>query len=85
MLLSQCKSNTDSLFNVLFNDVKNILYLKHACLILMDSLFDFQNTCTLNCLEKYLKMTQRISQRFQEYQMTQSDSAASVQNLASQK
>ncbi|XP_041354124.1 mitochondrial import inner membrane translocase subunit Tim9-like [Gigantopelta aegis] len=48
-------------------------------------ILESENTCALNCLEKYLKMTQRISQRFQEYQMMQSDPTAAVQNLASQK
>ena len=28
-----------------------------------------EDTCVTNCLEKYLKMTQRISMRFQEHQM----------------
>jgi len=32
-----------------------------------------QSSCALNCMDKYLKMTQRISQRFQEYQMQQTD------------
>ena len=32
-----------------------------------------QSACALNCMDKYLKMTQRISQRFQEYQMQQTD------------
>lgn len=29
----------------------------------------------MNCMEKYLKMNQRISQRFQEYQMQQNEAA----------
>jgi hypothetical protein len=28
-----------------------------------------EDTCVTNCLEKYLKMNQRISLRFQEHQM----------------
>ena len=43
----------------------------------MDCVNDFTNrkvmpaedTCTIHCLEKYLKMNQRISMRFQEHQM----------------
>lgn len=31
--------------------------------------------CALNCMEKYLKMNQRISQRFQEYQMIANENA----------
>lgn len=42
-----------------------------------DCIFDFttrtvsgkEDTCANNCVEKYLKMNQRISQRFQEAQM----------------
>lgn len=34
---------------------------------------DSENSCVVNCADKYLKMTQRISQRFQEFQMQQTD------------
>uniref|UniRef100_A0A914DLK2 Mitochondrial import inner membrane translocase subunit n=1 Tax=Acrobeloides nanus TaxID=290746 RepID=A0A914DLK2_9BILA len=30
---------------------------------------DKEDKCTKNCLEKYLKMTQRLSLRFQEHQL----------------
>lgn len=30
---------------------------------------DREDKCTQNCFDKYLKMNQRISQRFQEFQM----------------
>ncbi|XP_055956755.1 mitochondrial import inner membrane translocase subunit Tim9-like [Patella vulgata] len=33
---------------------------------------DSEESCALNCLEKFLKMTQRISLRFQEHQLQQS-------------
>jgi len=32
-----------------------------------------ESTCALNCLEKYLKVTQRIGQRFHDFQSQQSD------------
>lgn len=32
-------------------------------------IFSLQEKCALLCTEKYLKMNQRISQRFQEFQM----------------
>lgn len=35
----------------------------------------FQETCAGNCLDKYLKMTQRISLRFQEFQVNQNEAA----------
>ncbi|XP_065201745.1 mitochondrial import inner membrane translocase subunit Tim9 [Planococcus citri] len=34
-----------------------------------------EESCALNCMEKYLKMSQRISQRFQEYQMVVNENA----------
>ena len=36
----------------------------------------------LNCMDKYLKMTQRISQRFQEHQMQQDMSILSKQGAS---
>ena len=32
--------------------------------------------CTTNCLEKYVKMNQRISMRFQEHQMLVNENQA---------
>ncbi|KAK0158780.1 hypothetical protein PV328_009734 [Microctonus aethiopoides] len=41
-----------------------------------------EEKCTLNCMEKYLKMNQRMSQRFQEYQVIMNENAmANVQKL----
>lgn len=34
-----------------------------------------QEKCAMNCLEKFLKVNQRISQRFQEFQMLANESA----------
>lgn len=34
-----------------------------------------EQKCALNCTEKYLKMNQRISQRFQEFQITANENA----------
>jgi len=50
-----------------------------------DCIFDFTNrtlsskedTCSSHCVEKFLKMNQRISQRFQEYQMIASEKLVS--------
>lgn len=44
----------------------------------------YQEQCSLNCMEKYMKMNQRISQRFQEYQMIANESAiAAAQKVGS--
>jgi len=34
-----------------------------------------EDTCALNCAEKYLKMNQRISTRFQEFQQVANENA----------
>ncbi|XP_041469099.1 mitochondrial import inner membrane translocase subunit Tim9-like [Lytechinus variegatus] len=36
-------------------------------------LHDNEKRCSFNCMEKYLKMTQRVSLRFQEYQVQQNE------------
>lgn len=36
---------------------------------------DKEDSCAMNCMEKYLKMNQRISQRFQDFQMQQNEAA----------
>ncbi len=41
-----------------------------------------EDTCTINCLEKYLKMNQRISQRFQEHQaLVNEDQEAAARSM----
>ena len=37
-----------------------------------------ENQCAMNCAEKYLKMNQRISSRFQEFQMMSNENAMAV-------
>ena len=37
-----------------------------------------EEKCALNCMEKYLKMNQRVSQRFQEFQMIANENAMAV-------
>ncbi|GAB6021805.1 hypothetical protein CHUAL_004378 [Chamberlinius hualienensis] len=36
---------------------------------------DKEDRCAKNCLEKYIKMNNRITQRFQEHQMLQNEAA----------
>ncbi|XP_059813183.1 mitochondrial import inner membrane translocase subunit Tim9 [Hypanus sabinus] len=40
-------------------------------------------TCSEHCLQKYLKMTQRISMRFQEYHIQQNEALAAKAGLIS--
>ena len=37
-----------------------------------------ENQCSLYCAEKYLKMNQRVSTRFQEFQVLSSENAMAV-------
>ncbi|XP_030386239.1 mitochondrial import inner membrane translocase subunit Tim9 [Scaptodrosophila lebanonensis] len=37
-----------------------------------------EDKCSLNCMEKYLKMNQRVSQRFQEFQMIANENALAM-------
>ncbi|KAG5877597.1 hypothetical protein JTB14_027601 [Gonioctena quinquepunctata] len=60
-----------------------ISYNKLTELCFTDCISDFtsraikgkEEKCALNCLEKFLKVNQRISQRFQEFQMLANESA----------
>lgn len=60
-----------------------VSYNKLSELCFMDCVHDFtlrdvrdkEDTCAMNCMEKYLKLNQRISQRFQEFQMQQNEAA----------
>ncbi|KAF7993998.1 hypothetical protein HCN44_011267 [Aphidius gifuensis] len=43
---------------------------------------DKEDKCALNCMEKYLKMNQRVSTRFQEYQVLMNENAmANIKKL----
>lgn len=44
----------------------------------------FQSSCSESCLQKYLKMTQRISMRFQEYHIQQNEALAAKAGLLGQ-
>lgn len=58
-------------------------YNKLSELCFNDCIWDFtsrtvkaqEDRCALNCMEKYLKMNQRISQRFQEFQIIANENA----------
>ncbi|XP_055331713.1 mitochondrial import inner membrane translocase subunit Tim9-like [Paramacrobiotus metropolitanus] len=43
---------------------------------------DPEDSCSLNCVEKYLKLNQRVSMRFQEYQTLQNEAALAVAQQA---
>ncbi|KAJ8975464.1 hypothetical protein NQ317_000895 [Molorchus minor] len=69
-----------------------ISYNKLTELCFNDCISDFtsrnikskEDKCALNCLEKFLKVNQRISQRFQEFQVLANESAiAAAQKMES--
>lgn len=41
-----------------------------------------EDSCSSNCVEKYLKLNQRVSMRFQEYQTLQNEAALAVAQKA---
>ncbi|OQV13789.1 putative Mitochondrial import inner membrane translocase subunit Tim9 [Hypsibius exemplaris] len=43
---------------------------------------DAEDSCSSNCVEKYLKLNQRVSMRFQEYQSLQNEAALAVAQQA---
>ncbi|XP_022095670.1 mitochondrial import inner membrane translocase subunit Tim9-like [Acanthaster planci] len=45
-------------------------------------LLDKETKCTSNCMDKYLKMTMRVSQRFQEYQVQQNEGLLAAKQKA---
>lgn len=58
-------------------------YNKLSELCFIDCVWDFttrvvkpqEDRCALNCMEKFLKLNQRISARFQEFQMISNENA----------
>jgi len=60
-----------------------ISYNKLTEMCFLDCVSDFttrtikhtEDKCSLNCLEKFLKVNQRISQRFQEFQLLANENA----------
>ena len=63
-------------------------YNKLSELCFADCIWDFtgrkvskaEENCALNCAEKYLKANQRISTRFQEFQMIANENAVAQMN-----
>lgn len=63
-----------------------ISYNKLSELCFNDCIWDFtsrtvkaqEDRCALNCMEKYLRMNQRISQRFQEFQILANENAMAL-------
>lgn len=67
------------MINIFLSQFREFLasYNKLSEVCFLDCINDFtardikskEEKCALNCMEKYLKMNQRVSQRFQEFQV----------------
>nr|CAD7586787.1 unnamed protein product [Timema genevievae] len=88
LLCDMATSVPTNLANVDQEQVKSfrdflVSYNKLSEICFTDCVWDFttrnvksqEDRCALNCMEKYLKMNQRVSQRFQEFQMIANENA----------
>lgn len=62
-------------FLVSYNKLSEICFIDCVSDFTTRDIRDKEEKCSLNCMEKYLKMNQRVSQRFQEYQMVMNENA----------
>ncbi|TSO25176.1 Mitochondrial import inner membrane translocase subunit Tim9 [Bagarius yarrelli] len=61
------------------DQIKQVRSFRHELLNI-----GLQTSCSESCLQKYLKMTQRISMRFQEYHIQQNEALAAKAGLLGQ-
>lgn len=71
--LDQIKSFKDFMAN--FNKLSEICFADCVWDFTTRKVLNGESNCALNCAEKYLKMNQRISTRFQEHQMVANENA----------
>uniref|UniRef100_A0A8C6VQT3 Mitochondrial import inner membrane translocase subunit n=1 Tax=Naja naja TaxID=35670 RepID=A0A8C6VQT3_NAJNA len=70
---------------LLFLQIQGGEHIQHTFLLLLSQQHHpCEITCSEHCLQKYLKMTQRISMRFQEYHIQQNEALAAKAGLLSQ-
>ncbi|XP_041778958.1 mitochondrial import inner membrane translocase subunit Tim9 [Anopheles merus] len=76
----QIKSFSDFLLS--YNKLSELCFIDCVSEFTGRTVSDKEDKCALNCMEKFLKMNQRISQRFQEFQMLANENAiAAAQKL----
>lgn len=61
-----------------YNKVSEMCFKNCAWDFTTRSVLKKEETCVMNCMEKYLKASERISQRFQEFQMISNENALSA-------
>ncbi|XP_014255808.1 mitochondrial import inner membrane translocase subunit Tim9 isoform X2 [Cimex lectularius] len=64
-----------------YNKLSEICFLDCVNDFTSRTIKPYEDKCSTNCTEKYLKMNQRISQRFQEFQIISNDNLAAAQKL----
>ncbi|XP_046980026.1 mitochondrial import inner membrane translocase subunit Tim9 [Schistocerca americana] len=69
----QVKSFRDFLLS--YNKLSEMCFMACAWDFTTRKVKNQEEKCALNCMEKYLSMNQRISQRFQEFQMIANENA----------
>ena len=69
----QIKQFRDFLFN--YNRVSEMCFMDCVHDFTSRQVRDKEDTCAMNCVEKYLKVNQRVSQRFQEFQIIANENA----------
>uniref|UniRef100_A0A1L8E114 Mitochondrial import inner membrane translocase subunit n=1 Tax=Nyssomyia neivai TaxID=330878 RepID=A0A1L8E114_9DIPT len=72
----QLKTFSDFLMS--YNKLSEMCFIDCVTDFTARSVKNDEERCALNCMEKYLKMNQRVSQRFQEYQMISNENAMAM-------
>nr|CAG4650680.1 EOG090X0MSH [Sida crystallina] len=72
----QIKSFRDFLFS--YNKLSELCFTDCVWDFTSRTVRDQEDTCAVNCAEKFLKANQRISQRFQEFQMIANENAIAL-------
>nr|SVE75552.1 EOG090X0MSH [Daphnia dolichocephala] len=76
----QIKSFRDFLFS--YNKLSELCFVDCVWDFTSRTIRDQENSCAVNCAEKFLKANQRISQRFQEFQVISNENALAMAKKA---
>ncbi|XP_046437973.1 mitochondrial import inner membrane translocase subunit Tim9-like [Daphnia pulex] len=72
----QIKSFRDFLFS--YNKLSELCFVDCVWDFTSRTIKDQENSCAVNCAEKFLKANQRISQCFQEFQVLSNENALAM-------
>nr|CAG4641403.1 EOG090X0MSH [Eulimnadia texana] len=76
----QIKSFRDFLYS--YNKLSELCFTDCAWDFTSRKIRDQEDSCVVNCAEKFLKVNQRISQRFQEFQIIANENAMALAKKA---